>query len=149
MNPAEITRKLSAPAHQLDRAALLSLQVFLGVTATIGGIGILSDWWGLSLEWLKGSPFSDYTIPGLALILVGASALVAVFVGTRRHALSLPASVISGLAIVIYELVEVAVVPFHWLQVFYVFVGLLIVVLTGRMWMDRSDAARGAREHFG
>jgi hypothetical protein len=114
-----------------DRALLRSLLAFLAVTTLIGGLGILMDWWGLSPEWLDGSIFPSYTIPGLALIGVGLAALLAGFLSSVDHRFGKPAAVLAGVAIAIYEAVEVLVVPFHWLQVFYVAVGLLIILLAG------------------
>lgn len=134
MNVAGTVRKPCLVAHVSGRVMLLTLGLFLGVSATVGGIGLLLDWWGSSLDWLDGSPFADYTIPGLALIAVRASAVLSALLLLRSHPLRLPVAAVAGITIVIYELVEVAVVPFHWLQVFYVAVGLVIVLLTERMW---------------
>lgn len=54
----------------------------------------------------------------------------------------MPISVAVGLAIVIDELVEIAIIGYHWLQVFYIAVGLLIALLDARMWMGQRDAAQ-------
>lgn len=131
--------------QRLNRVVLLILELFLGVTATIGGIGILADWWGLSPDWLDGSPFSNYTVPGLALVAVGAIALVGAFLLLRYHPTGLPISVAAGTAIVIYELVEAAVVPYHWLQVFYAVLGLLIILIAG--WIMKVSLRRREDSH--
>jgi hypothetical protein len=122
-----------------DRVTLLSLLGFLGVTATAGGIGILFDWLGLPPDWLDGSVFASYTIPGLALVGVGILAFLAAMLTLRDHRLGLPAAILAGLAIGIYETVEVFVIPFHWLQVFYMTVGLLIVLLAGQLSTSRNS----------
>jgi hypothetical protein len=122
-----------------DRIALLSLLGFLGVTAMAGGIGILFDWLGLPLDWLDGSVFSSYTIPGIALIGVGVAAFGAALLTLRHHPLDVVATVLAGLSIGIYETVEVFVVPFHWLQVFYMTVGLLIILLAGQVHGEQHE----------
>ncbi len=50
------------------------LQIFIGITAALGGFGLVSDPSGikmdLPLDLLKKSPFTDYFIPGLVLLIV-------------------------------------------------------------------------------
>src|SRR5438045_7396828 len=62
------------------RIALVVMEAFIGLGAIGGGIAILIgafDQW-LPLAWLQGTPFSDYTIPGLMLaIVVGGGMLLA------------------------------------------------------------------------
>jgi hypothetical protein len=58
----------------LDRAArfaLVGLNLFLGVNALFGAVAVVP---ALPPGWLAGTPFSDYTIPALALGAVGAGA---------------------------------------------------------------------------
>lgn len=59
---------------------LLTLDAFVALTALGGGVALVA---GLEegrfpLEWLRGTPFTSYTLPGLLLAaLVGGSAAVA------------------------------------------------------------------------
>jgi len=50
------------------------LQIFIGITAVLGGFGLVSDPTGdkmhIPLELLKSSPFTDYLIPGLVLLII-------------------------------------------------------------------------------
>ena len=56
----------------ITRILLIVLAFFLALTAFAGGIGLLAGLNAPPVELLKGSPFSDYTIPGLSLfVLVG------------------------------------------------------------------------------
>ena len=51
---------------------LIVLDAFLAFTAVVGGIGLLTGAISPPLASLQGSPFSTYTIPALALlVLVG------------------------------------------------------------------------------
>src|SRR3954453_11324982 len=54
--------------------ALLGFDLFLGVTEVAGGLAILAGAISFPSEWLRGSPFSTYTAPGLVLLLVGVAA---------------------------------------------------------------------------
>ena len=61
------------------RAALLFLLLFQGVSGMAGGVGLVADasgsTLGIPLEWLKGSPFPDYLIPGMAGLALTACAM--------------------------------------------------------------------------
>ncbi len=51
-----------------------ALQIFIGLTALAGGFGLVSDPSGtkmnIPLEWLSNSPFTNYFVPGLVLLIV-------------------------------------------------------------------------------
>lgn len=129
------------------RRALVWLTGFLAVTATIGGGAILLDILGLNEADLDGSPFASYVVPGLALlVLVGGTATVAA-IALRRSATSAPlVAAASGLAIVIFEIVQMRYIAFHPLQVAYLVVGGLIVALATRLWTrDAGHPGDGTR----
>ncbi len=128
------------------RITLFVLVVFGALTTLAGGTGLLTGAIAAPHEWLQGSPFVDYTIPGLALaIIVGGSMLLAaatIFTGSKIGGL---ASGFAGLAMMIFEVVEVAVIdPYvgNWLspaltlQVFYFALGLAIFVLAIILWIN-------------
>ena len=53
--------------HKAVRIALAAIEAIIGLGAIGGGIAILTgafNQW-LPLAWLQGTPFNDYTIPGL------------------------------------------------------------------------------------
>lgn len=61
------------------RACAIATEIVVGIAALGGGYGLLRDAEGMGAEraWLDGSPFSDYTVPGLALLVVGGGGLLA------------------------------------------------------------------------
>ncbi len=64
--------------HKLIRIALVVLEAFVALGAVAGGIGLLTGAIPASLNGLQGSPFVDYTIPALLLmVIVGSSMLLA------------------------------------------------------------------------
>ena len=53
---------------------LIALMVFQGMSGVFGGAGLVIDPTGnmmrMPLRWLEGSPFGNYLVPGIILLLV-------------------------------------------------------------------------------
>ncbi|WP_336035607.1 hypothetical protein [Halobacterium yunchengense] len=138
-----MTEETESPADRRGagraRPATVSLYLLgalgLGVTALFGGGALLVDPTGeslrLPLEWLDGTPFSDYAVPGLVLfgvLGVGSFAVAAGVVLGRSWAW--PASVGLGVALSGWIVVQVLLVrQVTWLQAVYGGLGLLLVGL--------------------
>ena len=144
--------------HKAMRITIFVLAVFGSLTTLAGGIGLLTGAIATPLEWLEGSPFVDYTIPGLALaIIVGGSMLLAaatIFTGREFGVL---ASGFAGLAMMIFEIVEAPVIdPYAGsslsvalsLQVFYFALGLVIFVLAAKLWMREFRSQHFQLKHI-
>jgi hypothetical protein len=135
--------------NKVERYTLILLDAFLAITAIAGGIGLLTGAIAPGVDLLQGSPFTSYTIPGLALlIIVGGSALVATGLMVRLPHLGVLASGISGLMIIGFEIVEVLVVGSdpgvaRNLQIFYFTLGLLIALLASALWMAQRRVTIG------
>jgi hypothetical protein len=131
--------------HQIVRIAAFILDVFVSSTTIAGGIGLLTGAIPASLAWLQGSPFSDYTIPGLALgLLVGGSSLFAAATILSGREVGVLASAFAGLMMMGFEVVEIAVINRFvgsWLsiavvlQAFYTEAGLAMFSLAAFLWM--------------
>ena len=90
---------------------LIVLNVFLALTAIPGGFCLLAGIAVPPLDELKGSIFTDYTLPGLALmIIVGGSALLTAILLIRKNKFALLCSAAAGIIIMIFEFVEVLVI---------------------------------------
>jgi hypothetical protein len=117
------------------RIVLLTLTSFLSLTAIAGGIGLITGAVPPPLEMLNGSPFSDYTIPGLALlILVGGLAGTSAILLMKNHSRSLHFTLASACSILIFECVEIMEIGSpagvaRNLQIFYIGVGVIIALL--------------------
>jgi hypothetical protein len=99
--------------HKAIRIMLAVIEAIVGLGAIGGGIAILTgafDQW-LPLAWLQGTPFSDYTIPGVILLIVigggmiGAAATVFV-----QHEWAVLFSAAMGLVMIGFELFEVVII---------------------------------------
>ncbi len=132
--------------HKVMRLTTFILVVF-GALATIsGGIGLLTGAIATPREWLVGSPFSDYTLPGLSLlVIVGGSMTLASATILTRHEIGVLAAAFAGLAMIVFEIVEVAVIDHISgsdllialvLQSIFFVLGLAIFVLASILWIS-------------
>jgi hypothetical protein len=119
----------------------------LGVTALFGGGSLLLDPTGASMEmpvaWLDGTPFTDYSLPGLILFSVLGVGSLVVMVGVhRRWRGAWTASLGLGVALVGWIVVQVLLIRMG--HVFHLLYGTLGVVLVALALTDgfRSDVAR-------
>ena len=124
---------------RIARVALLSLQAFVAITALLGGSALIigSVVPGLRSvlvppdDYLAGSPFSSYLVPGVLLIVL-VSALHAVgfwaLKSGSRWATLLAAT--GGFACLIWIAVQMIFIPFSFLQALYFAIGLAEVGLT-------------------
>jgi len=133
--------------HKVIRIALFVIEAFIGLSAIQGGIALLRgafDQW-VPVAWLAGTPFSDYTIPGLVLVIVvGGSALLAAATVFIHREWAVLVSVLAGLLMAGYEVVEAVsldskvgnVLPSVFeLQLLYFVLGLAVFGLAGSLWM--------------
>jgi hypothetical protein len=118
--------------------ALIACLVFLGVGALAGGWGLTADPSGANLgfstEWLSGSPFPDFLIPGLFLLLALGVAPLAAAVGLWRGARwAWRAALLISVALIAWIVVETMVIG-YWsdppLQLIFGALGVLMLALT-------------------
>ncbi len=131
--------------HKRVRIAIAVLAAFIALSALVGGIAMLVGAIQFPLEWLRNTPFSDYTIPAfvLAIIVGGSSLLATVTIFTGRE-VGVLASLAAGLIMGGYEIVEVVTIKqIYWLQGVYFGLGLVIFGLAMYLWM-----AEDHRLHF-
>jgi hypothetical protein len=87
---------------------LIILNLFLALTAIPGGFCLITGIAAPPIDELKGSLFSDYTLPGLALmIFVGGSALLTAIMLIRKYRYAIFYSAIVGLIIMVFEFIEI------------------------------------------
>lgn len=97
-------------SQRVIRNTLIGLELFTGVMALYGGIRLLADatGFGVKEEWLRGSPFTNYQIPAIGLLVgVGGSSLLAAAALMRgRRSLGWLLSVGAGAILMVFEIVE-------------------------------------------
>ncbi len=125
-------------SSKLVRRGLVACLAFLSVTTVFGGLGLLSGLVAPPVEMLHGSVFQSFVVPGLALlVIVGGTATLALVLVLRGHRFAWPAVVAASAAIVVFEVVEIAVIgsppgPSRVMQIFYVCLGVVSAALAAR-----------------
>ncbi len=133
--------------HYAPRGLLIALSAFIAVTAIAGALFVVPT---LPLEWLDGSVLDDYTIPALALGFVGGLAIVTVIALIVRPDVASALAVMTGVAMVSFEIVEISVVglrlvehgleePVAWLQVVDIVLGVLTALGGLGLWLATAD----------
>ncbi|MEL6446085.1 MAG: hypothetical protein AAFQ86_17785 [Bacteroidota bacterium] len=79
------------------RIAALATSAFHGLTATGGGLAMLTGLERFPAAWLRGTPFRTYTVPALLLTGVGVGGLVATGLLAGRRPGAGSATLASGL----------------------------------------------------
>lgn len=84
-------------AGRTPRALLITADLFVGLTGFGGGVAVATGVDPFPAEWLAGTPFRSYLVPGVVLAgTVGGSALAAALLMLVRSALGPRASVVAG-----------------------------------------------------
>lgn len=134
--------------HKPVRITLVAIETFVGIWAVIGGVALVTGAIPLiqfPLTLLEGTPFNDFTIPGLALaILLGGSSLFAASTILTGRKIGVLASALAGMFTVGFEIVEIVSVNSKWgsalpialVQQSIIFVlGLTVFGLAAYLWM--------------
>ena len=149
-------QQLSPTRHEAIRIALVVIAALIATSAIAGGSALLRGELDrfLSDAWLAGTPFSDYTIPGLVLVfVVGGGALLAAATAFIHREWAVLVSMLAGLLMAGYLVVEAVILDSKVgdalptvlaLQLFYFVLGLALFVLAGFLWMREY---RGRHSH--
>lgn len=94
------------------RRALVALLTLIGLNAVVAGYLFArrpdGSALGIPHDWLAGTPFADYRIPGLILFALGVLHLYAAFAAYRRHAASWFWAGLCGGSMVVWIAVQAA-----------------------------------------
>jgi menaquinone-dependent protoporphyrinogen oxidase len=125
-----------APVGLPSRALPLGLALFVGLTAVLGGIGLMIGWPSSAtppVTLLAHSPFRSFLVPGAVLFsLVGLPGLYAAARHFSRDSFAPFASMVLGLSLTIWTVVEMAMLrTAEPLQLFYLGVAIAILLDAG------------------
>lgn len=128
----------AGPRHRpIALNALMIILAFQGLSGVAGGLGLVLDPSGsllaIPIEWLDGSPFGDYLIPGIVLLVgLGVFPLILVTFMWRGIPWSLDAGAGVGVILLVWLGIEIFVIgyqPVPPFQAVYAAVGISIIVL--------------------
>lgn len=131
--PVRAPRPASAFAPLPSRAAIVSLCLAAGLSAMGGGAVLVASPDGslmqMPLWMLQHSPFHDFLVPGLLLLLVvGVGNTWSAWLHLRRSDNAPFVSAVTGVALVVWILTEIVMLrSFHPLQGAYFVLGITIV----------------------
>jgi hypothetical protein len=117
---------------------LLILLCFVGTTAAVCGAAMTISRDGsplqLSRDLLKLTPFRDFFIPGLVLLAVGLTNLIAAILLLFKKRKWYPCSIASGTAISGWILTQMILIQtVNGMQILYLVAGLFIVLLSWQL----------------
>ena len=125
------------------RYLLGALLTFGAINAFAGGYYGLSGAKGVPLEWLAGSPFSDYFIPSLILFAVvgGAFSFAAIAV-LMRSRLARVSAFAAGIVVLVWIGVQLAIIGYvSWMQPTTLLAGVFVLILASLLPTNRTPAA--------
>jgi len=128
--------------------AFFAANVFVSLTAVFGGITVSAGIDVFPAEWLTGTVFHSYLLPGLILsVVVGGSATVAAGAVLHSREAGALSSMVAGAILLGWLAGERLTLPpaafspeFWWLEAIYVTAGLTMVVPAANVWW--ADPAR-------
>ena len=117
------------------RNALGILLLVLAINAFGGGYYGMAGAKNIPTEWLKGSPFSNYFVPSLILLVgIGGSALLAAIFVFRQYTQARKAAFICGIIVILWLIVQVTIIGYvSWMQPTTAVAAILILLLAWKL----------------
>jgi len=129
---------------------LIVLELLMGAVAIGSGLALLSGATGAAVghdvAMMRGA-FDGFTIPGLAMLVMGVLCGVAAFMTVRRERWSTVASALAGAVLLLWVAVQWMMIGFNsWTQPAFFLVGAAIFALSSAQWRDGAGPhVAGAR----
>ena len=125
------------PRPKIDYILLIAV-IFQGLSGLFGGIGLIIDPSGkmlnIPIEWLQGSPFNNYLLPGIILFtILGVFPIIVLIWLLKRNYKGWIGSVVLGVALLIWIFTEIIIIGYQTtppLQLIYGILGLIILILS-------------------
>ncbi len=125
-------KKFLNRSGNLLRYALGIILSFAALNAFGGGYYGMAGAEGVPVEWLEGSPFRNYFIPGLILfVIVGCAFLFAAIAVFSKISIARRAAVFSVIIVFVWLSVQLAIIGYvSWMQPVTAITGVIILVLS-------------------
>lgn len=131
------------PLLRICGVMLFVASVFVALSAVSGGITLALGFDKFPADWLNGTLFRSYLVPGLILaMVVGGSATVAAVAALRRADTGALIAMLAGAILLGWLVGERLILPprafvprFWWLEALYIAAGLLMLVPALAVWL--------------
>jgi hypothetical protein len=136
---------------KVSGATLFVADVFVALTAVLGGVTVAAGVDKFPASWLAGTVFSSYLVPGLILaVVVGGSATAATFAALRKRHAGILLSALAGGILLGWLVGERLILPpaafppqFWWLEAIYVAAALMMLVPAAAVrWAIHKSSSR-------
>jgi hypothetical protein len=136
-------------ALKLSIILLYLLHLFLGINGVIGGILLMiktdGSLLGMQSDWLSHSPFNNYFIPGVLLLLFLGIIPLMTFLGLvktrnwrlpnlfniyRKRNWAWSFSLYTGIIAISWITIQLILTQYFWIQPVIIFNGLFIIIMT-------------------
>ncbi len=114
------------------RITLIVLEIVIAVAAATGGAYAILGAPRIPREWLQGTAFKSYLVPGLALlVLVGGSMVAAAAMLLTGASGARVVSLEAGVLLLAWTVAQLSMIGYrHWTQPLTVALGIAVVVLS-------------------
>ena len=128
---------------RVARWLLIGLELIIGASAVYGGVGLMLGGLGMPVEWLEGTPFDSWVLPGAFLLAVVSAPMLLAATGELAHRRwAYAASLAAGALQVGWILVQLAILQrYFFLQPVMAGAGVLVVGLA--WWAHRGESVVG------
>jgi hypothetical protein len=135
---------MSERSQKIVRYSLGVMLAFAALNALGGGYYAITGASGVPTEWLAGSPFRNYFVPGLVLFFVVGGGFVFATIAVFRRLSIARAATLTAVAIVfVWLVVQVAIIGYvSWMQPVTAFVALMILSLASFLPKDHIELHR-------
>lgn len=118
------------------------LLLLLAINAFGGGYYAMAGAEGVPMEWLQGSPFASYFVPGLFLfIVIGGWALFAAILVFMKNKFAPKAALISGVMVLLWLGVQFSIIGYvSWMQPTTTVAAVLILILAWQLRRKKREA---------
>lgn len=122
--------------------SLIGVELLIAANAIYGGLGLIGSGMGMPLEWLQGTPFDSWVLPGVALLVVIAAPMtIAAAAEITRATWAYRMSLAAGALQIGWIVAQVLVLRrYFFLQPVLFVLGALVILLA---WLaHRGEPAR-------
>lgn len=146
MNLSTATSSRRSQPRRVAHWILVGTELFVAVGAVYGGVGLVADnAIHISDEWLTGTPFNSWLLPGVFLLLVVATPMtVAAVAELRRLRWAREASLLAGAAQIGWILAQWLIMQrFFVLQPIMLTAGVVVLLLAWAVHRGGESTPRG------